>query len=172
MPDAKPTQKVNRAVVLVLGARQEDKEGEKKMAKTVPHPITGYRKERRNTLTVCNELLVTFSSNSRILQPKPNTGYVFFRAQCKMEMQGPSQRWESQHFLFTRVFLQLMADRQLPRACSLHTGPSGYLNSWVKSSRVWGGWAQPGESKGRKQTIHAKEAGGGLRRGWYEPSTL
>ena len=82
---------------------------------------------------------------------------------AKWKCRAPAQRWESQHLLFTRVFLQLMTDRQLPRACSLHTGPSGYLKSWVKGSRVWGGWAQPGKSEGGRQTTHAREAGGGLR---------
>lgn len=56
-----------------------------------------------------------------------------------------------------------MADRQLPRACSLHTGHSGYLHSWVKSSRVGGGWAGPGESEGREQRADDTSQGGTRR---------
>ena len=71
--------------MLVLGAVWEDKEGEKRMAETAPHPppLTS-GKERGDTLPVCTELLVTLSSNPRILQHK--AGYICFRAQCQMTM--------------------------------------------------------------------------------------
>ena len=64
---------MNRAVILDLGAVWEDKEGERKMVKTVSPRASG--KEGREALSICAELLITLSSNPTKLQPKAS--YIF-----------------------------------------------------------------------------------------------